>query len=213
MPASALLGWSPGWVVAGLGSSPADKATRLPGPLPRPPLGVLPGRGRGRLLQRLLRQGGGGGAEPVGRGGGRLPEAGLPGGRGWKGQQVCAGAATAHAHAGTWRRPCCFLVIPTVPAPNPNMGTFPLSPSKGWAQRHGGVRAALECADAPPAGPVRDALSAALRQRTQTSVAWDSGWVGMCRWSGRRLRGPAPGVRALHSWPLHMLVHACSRSA
>lgn len=46
---------------------------------------------------------------------------------------------------------------------------------QSWAQSHGGVRAALARPDAPPEGPLRDALSAVLRQHPPTSVAHDLG--------------------------------------
>lgn len=50
------------------------------------------------------------------------------------------------------------------------------SPSQSWAQRRGGVQAALARPEAPPEGPLRDALAAVLRQRTPTRrIAYDLG--------------------------------------
>lgn len=47
--------------------------------------------------------------------------------------------------------------------------------SQSWAHRRGGVRAALALPEAPPEGPLRDALAAVLRQRTPTRIAYDLG--------------------------------------
>ena len=52
---------------------------------------------------------------------------------------------------------------------------FPPAAVQSWAQCHGGVRAALALPEAPPEGPLRDALATVLRQRPSTSVAMDLG--------------------------------------
>ncbi len=46
---------------------------------------------------------------------------------------------------------------------------------QSWARRHGGFRAALTHPQAPPEGPLRDALAAVLRQGMASTVAYDAG--------------------------------------